>query len=343
MPEQVNRRFVVAERPEGAPTADTFRLETAPAPCAGPGEVVARNLWLSVDPYMRLRLSDRESYAAPVEVGDVMVGGTVSQVVASNSPFASVGDILLTYGGWQDYVVLGGKQLRAAHRLDRKRLPLSTALGVAGMPGATAYFGLNKLGKPKEGETLVVSSAAGAVGSVVGQLAKQAGCRVVGIAGGAEKTRLCEETFGFDTCIDYKATDDLGAALSEACPQGIDIYFENVGGPVLEAVLPLLNEGARVPICGYISQYNTTEPKAPWDVLRSHEKPVEGRFFLVTEWAGEMPYAYDKLADLVAGGSLQYRESVTRGLEHAPQAFMELLEGKHLGKQVVRIASPQAH
>lgn len=337
--EQINRRILVHARPTAMPTLDTFRLVSEPAPTAQRDEAVVRNLWLSVDPYMRGRLSTRKSYAAPVELGDVMIGGTVSQVVASNSHLAKVGDFLLTAGGWQDYCVLNEQALLQAARLDRS-LPLSTALGVAGMPGATGYLGLTRLGKPQPGETLVVSAAAGAVGSVVGQLGKMMGCRVVGIAGGPQKRELCERVYGFDTCIDYKASPDLADQLAKACPQGIDIYFENVGGPVLEAIIPLLKSGARVPVCGYISQYNEDQPQVPGERLSTLSLNLESRFFVVTEWLHELPSIYSKLAHWVRDGKLAYRETVAHGLEQAPQAFLDLLAGKNVGKQVVRIAAP---
>lgn len=335
---QTNRRWLVAQYPSGLPDEDTFSLEEAPAPEAGPGEVVVRNLWLSVDPYMRGRLSERKSYAAPVAIGEVMIGGTVGQVVASNADGLRVGEIVSTAGGWQDYALLSPKAQLQVQRVPRS-LPPSTALGVAGMPGATAYFGLRHLGKPQEGETLVVSAAAGAVGSVVGQLAKLAGCRVVGIAGGPEKCRICVDEFGFDLCLDYKAEAPLAEQLADACPDGIDIYFENVGGPVLDAVAPLLKDGSRVPICGFVSQYNEAEPKAPWDVISGLGKAIESRFFTVGEWAAQMPAATRELAGLVNEGKLAYRETVVRGLERAPEALQGVLTGQNLGKQVVRIAS----
>lgn len=339
MLEQTNRRILVNARPTGMPTLDTFRLVSEPAPTAGRGEAVVRNLWLSVDPYMRGRLSTRKSYAAPVELGEVMIGGTVSQVVASNSHLAHVGDFMLVSGGWQDYCVLNESALQSASRLDRS-LPLSTALGVAGMPGATAYLGLTRLGKPQPGETLVISAAAGAVGSVVGQLGKMMGCRVIGIAGGSQKCELCERVYGFDVCIDYKASPDLAAELARACPKSIDIYFENVGGPVLEAVIPLLKDGSRVPVCGYISQYNEEDPQAPWERLATLPLQLETRFFVVTEWLNELPSIYSKLANWVREDKLAYRETVAHGLEQAPAAFIEMLQGKNLGKQIVRIAAP---
>lgn len=338
MVEQINRKWLVAAYPDGMPTAETFELAEEPAPTAGPGEIVVRNIWLSVDPYMRARISDRASYAAPVAVGDVMVGGTVAQVVASNSHLYSVGEVIVTQGGWQDYCLLGPAQQDASYRVDRA-LPLSCSLGVTGMPGATAYFGLLRLGKPSAGDTLVVSAAAGAVGSVVGQIGKMHGCRVVGIAGGPEKCGLCTDTFGFDACLDYKAEEDLAASLQQACPDGIDIYFENVGGPVLEAVAPLLKDGSRAPICGFISQYNELALQPPWDVINSLGKRIESRFFLVSEWLGEMPKARRELSTWVQEGKLTYRESVAKGLEKAPEAFIGVLTGRNIGKQVVRISA----
>ena len=337
--EQENRRFLVESLPQGMPTPEGFRLVVEPAKVADRGQAVVRNLWLSVDPYMRGRLTGKTTYAAPVEVGDVMIGGTVSQVVASNTHLAVVGEILMTYGGWQDYALLDEQALLGAVRIDRS-LPLSTALGVVGMPGATGYLGLTKLGKPQPGETLVVSAAAGAVGSVVGQLGKMMGCRVIGIAGGPQKRDLCEGAYGFDTCIDYKAEDDLPGRLAQACPNGIDIYFENVGGPVLDAVIPLLKDGSRVPVCGYISQYNAAEPQLPWERLSELSLAIESRFFVVGEWRQELPTVYAKLARWVRDGKLAYRETVTHGLERAPYAFIDLFNGKNVGKQVVRIAAP---
>lgn len=338
MLEQTNRRIVLASRPNGEPTADDFRMEREPAPSAAAGEAVVRNLWLSVDPYMRMRIDAEKSYATPVAIDEVMIGLTVGQVVASNSHLVAVGDAVLVPGGWQDYCLLSPAELRFAHRLDRG-LPLSTALGVAGMPGATAYLGLQRLGKPQSGATLVVSAAAGAVGSVVTQLGKLWGCRVVGIAGSNAKCRLSEDVFGADVCLNYKEEPDLAAALAQACPDGIDIYFENVGGAVLEAVLPLLNANARVPVCGYISQYNAAaaDVQTPMDRLATLDIPLETRTFLVTEWTAELPHIYTKLAELVKTNQLQYRESVTRGLEQAPKALQEVLRGHNIGKQVVRI------
>lgn len=335
---QINRRWLVAQYPSGLPDDETFQMVEEQAPEADVGQAIIRNLWLSVDPYMRGRLSERKSYAAPAPIGEVMLGGTVGQVVASNSDTLRVGDVVCAQGGWQDYTVLDAAAQARVQRVPRE-LPHSTALGVAGMPGATGYFGLKYLGKPQAGETLVVSAAAGAVGSVVGQLGKLADCRVVGIAGGPEKCSVCVDELGFDACLDYKAETPLAEQLAEACPDGIDIYFENVGGPVLDAVAPLLKDGSRVPICGFVSQYNEADPKAPWEVIAGLGKQIESRFFTVGEWAAQMPEATRKLAQLVVDGKLAYRETVVRGLERAPEALRGVLTGQNLGKQVVRIAS----
>jgi NADPH-dependent curcumin reductase CurA len=336
-----NRRIVLAARPDGAPTPDHFRLEEAPIPTAGQGEMLVRNLYLSLDPYMRGRMSDRASYARPVAIGEVMVGGTVGEVISSRADGFSVGDVVVGYGGWQDFAVFSEKAsgpnrpLRVPHGPGDP--PLSTALGVAGMPGCTAYFGLTKLGKPQSGETLVVSAAAGAVGSVVGQLGKMQGLRVVGIAGGPAKCAYCTDELGFDACIDYKGVADLAAALAEACPAGIDIYFENVGGQLAEAVATLLNPGSRVPICGIISQYNEAEPRWPGEVLEKAKNVPESRFFLVWEWPDEYEDAVARLRGWVAEGKLRHREDVVTGLENAPSAFGRLFTGQNFGKLVVEI------
>jgi NADPH-dependent curcumin reductase CurA len=337
MANEVNRKVVLVSRPVGEPTEANFRLESSPIPHVGPEEFLLRNHWLSVDPYMRGRMSDAPSYAKPVPIGGVMEGGTVGEVVQSNNESFAVGEFVVVRGGWQDYSVIPPAAHAGAYRVDPADLPLQTALGVAGMPGATAYFGLLELGKPVAGDTLVVSAAAGAVGSVVGQIGRLNGCRVVGIAGGPDKCRICTEEFGFDACIDYKGVADLPAALAEACPDGIDIYFENVGGAVLEAVIPLLNAGARMPICGFISQYNAAERRAPWDVIAQLKHPPEGRFFLVGEWADRMGEATGTLRRWVREGKLRYRETITEGLENAPSAFLGMLKGENIGKQLVKI------
>jgi NADPH-dependent curcumin reductase CurA len=282
-------------------------------------------------------MSDRASYAKPVALGDVMVGGVVGEVVASRSPAYAEGELVTGYGGWQEYSVHRGDAVGQMRLLKvptgPNELPISTALGVVGMPGCTAYFGLNKLGQPKEGETLVVSAASGAVGSVVGQLGKAAGCRVVGVAGGPTKCAFCADDLGFDAAIDYKAESDLGAALDAACPNGIDIYFENVGGALAEAVAPRLNEGSRVPVCGIISQYNESEPTFPAFDRAKH--PPKSRFFLVWEWPEEYEAVVDELRRRVKSGTLVYREDVVSGFDSAPEAFTRLFTGGNFGKLVV--------
>ncbi|HMJ10570.1 MAG TPA: NADP-dependent oxidoreductase [Polyangiaceae bacterium] len=331
-----NRRLVLASRPAGEPSTENFRLETGAVPEAGEGEMLVENLYLSIDPYMRGRMSDRESYAKPVDIGEVMVGGTVGRVIASKAPGFEVSDLVVGYGGWQDYAVFAGSS-RQVLKVDPD-LPPSTALGVCGMPGVTAYFGLFKLGEPKAGETVVVSAASGGVGSVVGQLARLHGCRVVGIAGGPEKCAYVTDELGFDACVDHRAAN-LADALRSACPKGVDVYFENVGGKVLEAVAPLLNTGARVPICGFISQYNAAEPVTPFTVLGALPNPPFHRFFLVWEWPEEYASAVSELTRHVKQGKLRYREDVSVGLEAAPEALRDVLRGKNFGKKVVKLAS----
>ena len=254
MAQPTYRRIVLAARPEGEPTPDHFRLETAPVPEPGPGQVLIRVLWLSLDPYMRGRMSAAKSYAKPVEIGEVMEGGTVGEVVASNHPDYAPGDFVLSHSGWQEYAIADGDSVR---KLDPNLAPLSTALGVLGMPGMTAYTGLLNIGQPKPGETVVVAAAAGPVGSAVGQIAKIKGCHVVGIAGGAEKCAYLLNELAFDAAIDHRAPD-MPERLADACPKGIDVYFENVGGEVWNAVFPLLNDFARIPVCGLVAHYNDT-------------------------------------------------------------------------------------
>ena len=301
-------------------------------PQVGDGGVLRRTLFLSLDPYMRGRMSDAPSYAAPVEIGAPMCGQTVSEVVESRNPAFKAGDIVLGYDGWQQFAVSQGKDLRT---LDRS-VPVSTALGVLGMPGLTAYVGLIDIGQPKAGETVVVSAASGAVGSVVGQLAKIRGCRAVGIAGSADKCRYVVDELGFDACINYK-TDDLKTALKAACPDRIDIYFENVGGAVLAAVLKHLNRGARIPLCGLIAEYNATEiPAGPnWRTLLVNRAMVRG--FIVSDHADRAPAFLKEVTPLVASGRIKYREDVVDGLDNAPSAFLGLLEGKNFGKLIVKI------
>ena len=335
-----NRRIVLNCRPVGEPMEQDFRLETVSVPGPAQGEMLVKILWLSLDPYMRGRMNDVRSYARPVQLGEVMVGGTVSQVVESNIPEYSAGDIVCAHHGWQEYAI--ARPGKATVKVDPRLAPVSTAVGVLGMPGQTAYFGLLRVGRPQPGETVVVSAAAGAVGSAVGQIAKIHGCRAVGVAGGPKKCDHVVNELGFDACVDYKA-GHLKEDLAAACPDGIDVYFENVGGPVLDAVIPLLNDGARVPICGFISAYNQVEydpGKTPLGVLGALPKPPEHRFFLVSEWIEEFPEAIAQMARWLHAGKLKYRETIVTGLENAPRAFLGLLRGENLGKQLVKVADP---
>ena len=303
-------------------------------PEPGAAQMLVKNLYLSVDPYMRGRMSDRASYARPVGIGEVMVGGTVARVVTSNAEGYAAGDIVVGYGGWQDYSLFKADD-RQVMKVDPS-LSISTALGVCGMPGVTAYFGLLKLGEPKPGETVVVSAASGAVGSVVGQMAKLLGCRAVGVAGGPAKCSYVTSELGFDACVDHRAPG-MGEALRAACPKGIDVYFENVGGKVLEAVAPLLNDGSRVPLCGFISQYNEENPVTPFTVLGALPNPPVHRFFLVWEWPEEYPAAVAQLVQWVKDGKLRHREDIVDGLARAPEALIGVLRGDNFGKKLVRI------
>ncbi|MEE4300775.1 MAG: NADP-dependent oxidoreductase [Pseudomonadales bacterium] len=343
MSARTNTRITLASRPDGMPTDENFTVESVPAPEPAEGEVLLKTLWLSLDPYMRGRMSDRKSYAAPLELGEVITGGVVAQVVESKHPDWAVGDLATNMSGWQQYAVATPGQYRL-FRVDPDNAPISTAVGVTGMPGQTAYFGLLSVGKPQPGETVVVSAASGAVGATVGQIAKIHGCRVVGVAGGAEKCAFCVDELGFDACVDYKS-DSFAADLAAACPDGVDVYFENVGGAVLEAVAPLLNPGSRVPVCGYISAYNTPngetiEPPDAW-LKRTLADPPETRFFVVTEWIEEFDAATAQLGAWIREGRLKYRESVVEGIENAPSAFRMLFTGENFGKLLIHVADPE--
>lgn len=336
-----NRKFVLAQRPKGEPTADTLRLEVEPCPEAGKGQLLLRNQYLSLDPYMRGRMSAAPSYAAPVEIGAVMVGGTVAKVVTSDVEGFAEGDWVVAFGGWQDYVVSDGKGLINLGPTPEKP---SWALGVLGMPGLTAWTGLTQIGQPKPGETLVVAGASGPVGATVGQIGKLLGCRVIGIAGGPEKGKHVVETLGFDACLDYKA-EGFAEALKAAVPNGIDIYFENVGGDVLDAVLPCLNTGARIPVCGLISQYNATSlPEGPdrlnllmGMILR---KRMTVRGFIVFDDFGHLYGEFAQaMSAWVANGDVHYKEEMITGLEAAPEAFIGLLRGEAFGKRVIDLRS----
>ncbi|MFM1727599.1 NADP-dependent oxidoreductase [Prescottella soli] len=337
-------RIVLASRPHGEPTSDNFRTETVELPDPSDGQVLLRTVYLSLDPYMRGRMSTAESYAAPVEVGDVMVGAAVSQVVQSQSPQIAAGSYVLAYSGWQTHAVVDGNAVRV---LDPSRAPLSTALGVLGMPGFTAYSGLLKIGQPKEGETVVVAAAAGPVGSTVGQIARIHGARAVGIAGGPDKCSYVRDELGFDAAIDHRSPD-FAERLKAAVPDGIDVYFENVGGPVTAAVLPLLNSYARIPVCGLVSQYNVASaPEGP-DRLPAFmglvlTKSLTVRGFIQSEFVQEMYADFERDASRwIADGRLKYREDVVHGLDNAPAAFLGMLHGKNFGKLVVRVGPDDA-
>ena len=333
------RRIVLASRPAGEPTLDNFRLEQVPIPQPGPGQMALRTLWLSLDPYMRGRMSDAPSYAAPVGIGDVMEGGTVSEVVASNVPRFAKGDILVGRTGWQTHALSDGSGLQ---RVDPARAPISTALGILGMPGMTAYMGLLEIGKPAAGETVVVAGASGAVGSVVGQIARIKGARAVGIAGGADKCRYVTEELGFDGCIDHRAPD-FAARLAAACANGIDVYFENVGGAVFETVFPMLNPFARIPVCGLISIYNATTLSAgpillPQLMRAILTKRLTFRGFIVSDFAARHGDFMRDVSAWLGEGRIKYREDVVEGLENAPKGLIGLLRGENFGKVLMRVA-----
>ena len=340
MTNTINRRIVLASRPNGAPVSGNFRLEEAARPNPAEGEVLLRNLYLSLDPYMRGRMSDAPSYAAPVELDAVMGGATVARVEASRHPGFAEGELVAGVGGWQDYAVSNGEGLT---KLGTALAHPSYALSLLGMPGFTAWYGLLSIGEPKAGETVVVAAASGAVGSVVGQIAKLKGCRVVGIAGGEDKCRFVLDELGFDACIDRR-DPAFAELLRQAVPNGIDVYFENVGGAVFAAVLPLLNDHARIPLCGLIANYNDTELPAGPDRLPLLArtllvKRIKMQGFIISEHYGPKFEAFLKeMGAWVAEGKVKLREDVVDGLENAPQAFIGLLEGENFGKLVVRIA-----
>ena len=329
---EMNRQIVLASRPQGKVTAGNFRLVEAPVADLADGEVLVRNHYLSLDPYMRGRLDDVKSYAASQEVGAVMGGGTVGVVVESRNPAFKVGQSVAGMLGWQLYGVSNGAMLQV---IDTSQIPMSAYLGVVGMPGATAWYGLNKIIAPKSGQTVVVSAASGAVGSVVGQLAKRHGCRAVGIAGGAEKCRIVVEEFGFDACVDYKA-GNLYKDLKAAAPDGIDGLFENVGGDCMDAALARMNPFGRVALCGLIAGYDGKEI-----ALRSVRSILVNRLlvqgFIISDHMELWPKALGEIGMLVATGALKYRETVAEGLEAAPEAFIGLLAGRNVGKQVVKL------
>jgi NADPH-dependent curcumin reductase CurA len=344
---EMMRRVVLASRPDGQPTLENFRLEEAPVPAPGPGEILVRVTWLSLDPYMRGRMDDAKSYSAPVPVGGTMEGGCIAEVLASGNPKFVAGDQVTYRFGWCSHAVSDGKGVR---KIDPTLAPPSAHLGVLGMPGLTAYAGLNEHGKPQQGETLVVGAATGAVGSLVGQLAKIYGLRAVGVAGGAEKCTYAVEELGFDACIDHRAARDakgLRAQLAAACPDGIDIYFENVGGKTLEAMIGLMNPFGRIPVCGMISWYDlgglgmgevpgsNLLPRV-WRTILVNRLSVRG--FIVTDHADRYRDFMAEVPGYIRDGRVKYRESITDGLENAPAAFLSMLKGGNFGKTLVKVA-----
>lgn len=335
----MNRQITLAARPVGYPKTSDFNLVETAMPTPGEGEVLVKTLYLSVDPYMRGRINQAKSYAANVQIGAVMVGGVIAEVAASKHADFEVGDIVNAHIGWQEYGVAGGDELR---KIDPSLAPISTGAGILGMPGLTAYFGLLEVGKLQEGETVFVSGAAGAVGSVVGQIAKIKGCRVIGTTGTDEKVAYILDELGFDAAFNYKNVSDYTAKLAELCPDGIDVYFDNVGGRITDAVFPNLRIKGRVVICGQISQYNLENPEVGprflWNLITKRAR-IEG--FLVFEFADRHAEALVQMGEWVQQGKLKYRETIAEGgIAAAPAAFISMLKGGNIGKQLVKIAEP---
>ena len=336
--EYLNTQYLLDKRPRGMPSDECWKLHQEKITSLDKNEILIEVKYLSIDPYMRGRMNDGVSYASPAKLGEPMTGETAGVVVESRSNLYKVGDKVCTHKGWQTYVRTKDTDL-ALTKVPDNNHSLSLHLGTLGMPGRTAYFGLNRVAKPKQGDTLVVSAASGAVGSVVGQLGKIYGCNVIGVAGGPEKCKYVKEVLKLDECIDYK-TGNLDEQIKKACPNGIDIYFENVGGDLTRAVAPLLNKNARVPVCGFISQYNEDDmlnAETPFHVLGKLNPKPKHRFFVVHEWVDEFEAATELLSDSVSEGSIRYRETITKGFENAPQALRDVLTGKNFGKQIIEI------
>lgn len=333
-----NKQWLLDKRPNGMPEDDCWKLNNQSITSIGKNEILIKVDFLSIDPYMRGRMNDSKSYADPAKLGEPMTGETVGTVVESNSSRYLVGDKVCAHQGWQTYVKVSDKD-PSLFKVENNNIPLQSYLGTVGMPGRTAYFGLNYVGKPKRGETLVVSAASGAVGTVVGQLGKEYGLKVIGIAGGDIKCSYVKDELGFDACIDYKS-ESFVTDLQNACSDGVDIYFENVGGDVTKAIAPLLNKGARVPICGYISQYNSTDimkAETPFHEMAKLNPVPEHRFFVNTEWFDEWANVTAELSALVQEGKVVYRETITEGFENAPQGLRDVLTGKNFGKQIIKV------
>ncbi|MFD1848753.1 NADP-dependent oxidoreductase [Oceanobacillus bengalensis] len=331
-----NRSILLASRPEGMPKRGNFQLITESIPIIQEEEMLIKSIYLSVDPYMRGRMRGIKTYVAPYELNEVLTGGVVGEVIDSKNPIYNVGDIVEGRLGWADYSVSNGKGIR---KVDPNLAPISTALGVVGMPGLTAYFGLLNIGKPKVGETVVVSGAAGAVGTIVGQIAKLKGCRVVGIAGTEEKVKYLKKELDFDVVINYK-TENVLESLKKACPNGVDIYFDNVGGEISDSVMSLINFYSRIVICGQISSYNkeaiATGPRVQGQLI---QRSALMKGFIVGDYAEQFEEGYSQLGEWVKNGLLKYRENIVDGLENAPEAFMGLFRGDNIGKQLVRISN----
>jgi len=333
---QANKQITLAARPSGMPKPSDFKLVESSVPEAKAGEILVRMLYVSVDPYMRGRMNDVKSYAPPAQIGEVMGAGAVGQVVNSQSAQFETGDFVEGFFGWQEYAISDGKGVR---KLDPSLGSLSTALGVLGMPGLTAYFGLLDIGKPQRGETVVISGAAGAVGSIAGQIAKINGCRVVGIAGSDQKIAWLRDELSFDAAFNYKTTPDYYAKLEELCPNGVDVYFDNVGGTITDAVFRLINIGARIVVCGQIAQYNDEKPETgPRLLWRLVVKQARAEGFLVFQFAPRYAEGLKQMAAWLKAGKLKYREQFVDGIENTPRAFIGMLQGENTGKQLVRVA-----
>lgn len=334
---QTNKQVTLVARPSGMPKESDFKLVETPVPQPGPGEILVRMLYVSVDPYMRGRMNDVKSYAPPVQIGEVMGGGAVGKVVASKNPQFAAGDFVEGLFGWQEYTIANGKGVR---KLDPALAPVSTALGILGMPGLTAYFGLLEIGKPRAGQTVVVSGAAGAVGSIVGQIAKIKGCRAVGIAGSDQKVAWLRDELGFDAAFNYKTTQDYAAKLQELCPNGVDVYFDNVGGAITDDVFRVINVGARIVVCGQIAQYNAEKPETgPRPLWHLIVKQARAEGFLVFQFVSRYAEGLKQMAEWLKQGKLKYREQFVGGIENAPRAFIGMLQGENTGKQLVRVAA----
>lgn len=330
-----NKQWLLAARPDGWVKESDFRMVETPIPSLQDGQVLLKSLYLSLDPYMRGAMNEKRPYGKPVGIGEVMLGETISEIVESKNPKFKAGGTVSSYAGWQEYSVSDGMGLRP---VDPKLLPASVYLGAAGMPGVTAWYGLLKIGQPKAGETVVVSAASGAVGSVAGQIAKIHGCTVVGVAGGKQKCDYVIQDLGFDACVDHRAGDWYDA-LAAATPNGIDVYFENVGGPLLDAVLGRCNSFARIPLCGMIADYNAKDRYGVKNLVNVVGKRVKLQGFIISDHVDVWAEALGQLAQWISQGKIKYRETVTQGLENAPVAFMGLFKGENFGKQVVKIGS----